>query len=364
MAFVKIDCGIIGSTIWMDMPARNVFLTALVTAELREFTSEIEELDIDTRIPTGYKAPAGWYGFVNYASSVLINRSMEGAHKFGHDIDWSAAGEEALRRLCSPERGSKDSSFEGRRLLFVGHGFVVLNYVRYRERDVTSAERSRRYRQRFKSRHAVASRDERDDTRDGSCGLGDKNGHVGDDFGHIGGDHHAVASRDAVTKRDASRSDTRSDTYRVTYTESRDKEEVPKTRQSKEKEKEPEESGKGGLGGKGNGIAKPNKALTTLSSYLADIEARNESFFRDYEPVWRFARSTGISDHMITLAAHAFRERYLNDDNFKRKMYINWRQAFLNSVKGNWFKLWAVDADGKVVLTTVGKLADKDPQHA
>ena len=37
MAFVKLDTGILKSTLWMEMAQRNVFLTALLMAEPREF---------------------------------------------------------------------------------------------------------------------------------------------------------------------------------------------------------------------------------------------------------------------------------------------------------------------------------------
>ena len=45
MAFVKLDCGMIDSTLWIDREAREIFITALLMAqpmEIREPAKQIE----------------------------------------------------------------------------------------------------------------------------------------------------------------------------------------------------------------------------------------------------------------------------------------------------------------------------------
>ena len=54
----------------------------------------------------------------------------------------------ALERLGSPEPGSRSSSFDGRRLIRIDGGYLVLNYMAYRDKDHTAAERMRRMRAR------------------------------------------------------------------------------------------------------------------------------------------------------------------------------------------------------------------------
>ena len=136
--FVKLHSSILRSTIWFARPDREIFITALLLAEPRELTEDAEQLEVDSLKPTGWLVPAGWYGFVEAAGTGLIAHS-------GADV---AEGYAALRRLGSPELESRSREFDGRRLVRVNHGYVVLNYDKYRERDMTSTERSRRYRER------------------------------------------------------------------------------------------------------------------------------------------------------------------------------------------------------------------------
>jgi hypothetical protein len=58
----------------------------------------------------------------------------------------------ALRALGEPDPDSRSKEFEGRRLVRVNGGYIVLNYNTYRERDYSAAERMKRYRRRLKER--------------------------------------------------------------------------------------------------------------------------------------------------------------------------------------------------------------------
>jgi hypothetical protein len=144
MPFVKIDTGILNSTIWFERGKRDVFITALLMAEPRELKEPTPQLSIDTLDPTGWEIPPGWYGFVDAAGPGIAARAM---------VPWDEA-KDALRGLGEPEIESRSHDFEGRRLARVNGGYVVLNYMKYRERDYTSAERSARYRERMKEKMA------------------------------------------------------------------------------------------------------------------------------------------------------------------------------------------------------------------
>lgn len=137
MAFVKLDCGMLDSTIWIDREARELFITALLMAEPFEATEEMEGIQIRTLEPSGFVVPVGWYGFVP-ASGIGITR------RAGIERE---AGLSALERLSDPESESRSPEFDGRRMVRVNGGFVILNFDKYRRKDHTAAERSRRYRE-------------------------------------------------------------------------------------------------------------------------------------------------------------------------------------------------------------------------
>jgi hypothetical protein len=154
MPFVKIDTQILNSTLWFEKDSRTIFITALLMAEPKEFDSAQSEIATRTLDHTGFEVPPGWYGFVPAAGSGIIRRAMVDAED----------GYIALEKLASPDIESRSKEFQGRRMVRVNGGFVILNYMKYRDRDYSAAERARRYRQKLKDRNDT--RDVHDDTRD------------------------------------------------------------------------------------------------------------------------------------------------------------------------------------------------------
>jgi hypothetical protein len=147
MPFVKLDCGILNSTLWFERDAREIFITALLMAEPFETTEPLPQIEIHSLELTGWSVPPGWYGFVPAASVGILHRAK---------VD-EASGLEALKRMGEPEESSRSKDYEGRRLVRVDGGFIILNFMKYRDRDYTTAERSRRYRERLASRRDKAA---------------------------------------------------------------------------------------------------------------------------------------------------------------------------------------------------------------
>jgi hypothetical protein len=140
MPFVKLDTRILNSTLWFERDARELFITALLMAEPRETQEPLPQLKVDAIKYTGFTVPPGWYGFVAAAGIGIIRQS-------GMD---RKPGMKALADLGNPDIESRSKDFDGRRLVRVDGGFIVLNYMKHRERDATVAERMRRYRARQK----------------------------------------------------------------------------------------------------------------------------------------------------------------------------------------------------------------------
>lgn len=165
MVFVKLDKGILTSTLWPDVPAREVFITAMLMAEPFELEQPIEALRVRAIEPLGFTVPKGWYGFVAAAGIGIIRAAM---------VD-TEEGLLALERLASPDPESRTPDFEGRRMVRIPGGYLVLNYDRYREKDHSTAERSRRYRAK-KAAAKAATRDVVAVTRDITQVYGEGNG--------------------------------------------------------------------------------------------------------------------------------------------------------------------------------------------
>lgn len=150
--YVKVDEGILDSTLWANRDQRDVFLTALIMARPLDITEPTPQLEVDSLEPTGFIVPPGWYGFVAAAGPGILRKA----------VVKSKSGMNALRILGSPDPESRSPDYEGRRLVRVAGGYIVLNYIKYRDRDYTAAERSQRYRDKKKAGDALELPSRRD----------------------------------------------------------------------------------------------------------------------------------------------------------------------------------------------------------
>jgi hypothetical protein len=138
--FVKLDVGILDSSLWIDLDGREIFITALLMAEPFELVEPAAQLRVRSLEAVGFVVPPGWYGIVRAAGIGIVKRA-------GIDLERGLA---ALERLGEAEADSRSSDYDGRRLCRIDGGYVVLNYFRYRDRDYGAAERMRRLRARRK----------------------------------------------------------------------------------------------------------------------------------------------------------------------------------------------------------------------
>ena len=67
---------------------------------------------------------------------------------------------QALARMGSPEAESRSRDYDGRRLVRVDGGYIVLNFMKYRDKDFGAAERMRLLRQRKKAARVTPNSDD------------------------------------------------------------------------------------------------------------------------------------------------------------------------------------------------------------
>lgn len=124
--FVKISIGILTSSLWLEaLETKILFLTCVFFAD----------------------------------SQGVVHASVGGlAHAAGISREACIKG---LERLMAPDPDSRNPDFDGRRVRCVEGGFLVLSYLRHRNRRTISmaknAERQRRFRARAGSRTASDS---------------------------------------------------------------------------------------------------------------------------------------------------------------------------------------------------------------
>jgi hypothetical protein len=138
MPFVKLDCGVLDSSLWAEpSDVVKVFLTMLAMCDAEGL------------------CPATAPGIAGRANLPLTKVRR------------------ILTKLEAPDADDRSGVAEGRRIQRVPGGYLITNYLAYRDKDYGAAERARRYRER--KRQAV-TRDERDVTRNVTQGEAEAEG--------------------------------------------------------------------------------------------------------------------------------------------------------------------------------------------
>lgn len=106
---------------------------------------------------------------------------------------------------------------------------------------------------------------------------------------------------------------------------------------------------------------KNTPSTVTINQFLESCKQKNEQQIRPTDAVISYSKDAGIPMDYVRLCWHEFVERHQTPTKGAAlKRYKNWRQAFNNCVRGNWYKLWYIDnATGEYCLTTTGKQAEK-----
>ncbi|MHB1098350.1 MAG: hypothetical protein ACYCZR_02230 [Burkholderiales bacterium] len=97
-----------------------------------------------------------------------------------------------------------------------------------------------------------------------------------------------------------------------------------------------------------------------INSFLDSCKQTGELPVPEDDPVFAYAESVGIPVEFLRLAWREFVDR--NRDSGKR--YKDWRKAYRNCIRANWYKIWFISPDGSVSLTTQGMAAQKMHREA
>ncbi|APR40470.1 hypothetical protein BTO02_33225 [Paraburkholderia sp. SOS3] len=93
-----------------------------------------------------------------------------------------------------------------------------------------------------------------------------------------------------------------------------------------------------------------------MKTFLEQCKEKGEKPILENDTVFDYASKTAIPDDFLRLHWLEFKARYCEEGS---KRYKDWRSVFRKSVRGNWFKLWWIAADGACSLTTVGEQAKR-----
>lgn len=93
--------------------------------------------------------------------------------------------------------------------------------------------------------------------------------------------------------------------------------------------------------------------LKSLSDYLVECRDAGVKPIPDDHYIRRYCSDVGIEPDMLILAWLRFREEHTVGRR-KTKKYIDWPDAFSNSVKDRWYRLWMVNSDGPASWTSEG----------
>lgn len=96
------------------------------------------------------------------------------------------------------------------------------------------------------------------------------------------------------------------------------------------------------------------RRAVTFKTWAEETRGKGEKLIPDDDPVFAYAADVQLPVEFVALAWSEFKTRHVEPG---AKQYKNFRQAFLNCVRGNWYKLWISDGEGVYRLTTTGTQA-------
>lgn len=100
--------------------------------------------------------------------------------------------------------------------------------------------------------------------------------------------------------------------------------------------------------------AKPRKKTPIpFDTFITQCRAEGVEAIPADDPIFFWAEAAGIPAEWLPLVWHEFATRYSGHT----KRYADWRAAFRNCVRSNWFKLWRIASGGEYQLTTEGEMA-------
>lgn len=104
----------------------------------------------------------------------------------------------------------------------------------------------------------------------------------------------------------------------------------------------------------GSSSGKPAGAVQ-IDTFIHRCKESGEKVIPEGDAVFRYAEEVGLPLEYVRLAYREFVER----NRARKKRYKDWRQAFQNCVRENWYRLWWADNEGNFHLTTNGVQAQK-----
>ena len=91
----------------------------------------------------------------------------------------------------------------------------------------------------------------------------------------------------------------------------------------------------------------------TLAQWLDELRGRGEKPIPPDHSIFDYAETVGLSEGLLTLHWRVFKSRFIDSN----KTQKDWRLKLLNSVRGNWYRLWYHNGQGRMVVSTVGTQA-------
>lgn len=98
----------------------------------------------------------------------------------------------------------------------------------------------------------------------------------------------------------------------------------------------------------------PKTSAVGLKAWVIAEREAGRKLIPDDDPVFAYAAEVGLPSEFLSLAWAEFKHNYSRPD---AKRYRDWRDVFRRAVRGNWAKLWWLDANGTYALTTAGEQA-------
>lgn len=97
-------------------------------------------------------------------------------------------------------------------------------------------------------------------------------------------------------------------------------------------------------------VSRSKKSEITLKQFLDGCKEKSEKAIPENDPVFSYADDVGLDREMVSVCWQEFKAAYLPTS----KVYADWRAAFRNAVRKNYYRLWLCKEGEPVTWTSAG----------
>ena len=88
------------------------------------------------------------------------------------------------------------------------------------------------------------------------------------------------------------------------------------------------------------------------------MKLKGDRVIPENDPIYDYAETVGISEDMLKLCWREFKRQHEDGERSSTRQK-DWRATFRNCVRRNWYRIWWMNHEGEMAMTSAGRTLQK-----